>query len=165
MSPIVLIVVGGIAVLVIFGAGIALFAGGNQRNVDERLEQFVGSSDVVDIAEEIEVASGGADFADKMDSALSGRGFFAPTKDRISKADVKLRVSEYIIFVIMSAIGVAAAAYFLMNQSKILMVIGAVIGMQIPKIYLIIAASKRIKAFTNQLIDTLNLWVNAFLSG
>ena len=165
MSPIILIVLGGVAVLVIFGAGIALVTGGNQRNVDERLEQFVGSSDVVDIAEEIEIASGGADFADKMDSALSGRGFFAPTKDRISKADVKLRVSEYIIFVFVAAIGVAAAAYFLMNQNGWLAAFGAVVGMQIPRIYLGITASKRMNAFDNQLSDTLNLWVNALRSG
>ena len=165
MPPIILIVLGGIALLVVFGAGIAIVAGGSQRNVDQRLEQFVGSSDVVDIAEEIEVSSKGDDLADKMDSALSGRGFFGPTKERISKADVKLRVSEYIVFVFLSAIGVAVATYFLMNQNKFLVVIGAVVGMQIPRIYLSMTASKRINSFDGQLSDTLNLWVNALRSG
>ena len=165
MSPIILIVLGGIALLVIFGAGIALVTGGGRANVDERLEQFVGSSDVVDITEEIEVSSQDDDFADKMDSALSGRSFFAPTKERISKADVKLRVTEYIILVFLSAIGVAVATYFLMNQNKLLVVVGAVVGMQIPRIYLGIAASRRMNAFDNQLSDTLNLWVNALRSG
>lgn len=165
MPPIILIVLGGIALLVVFGAGIALVTGGNRGNVDERLEQFVTSSDVVDIAEEIDVDSGGSDLADKMDSALSGRGFFAPTKERISKADVKLRVSEYIVLIFLSAIGVAVATYLLMNQNKILAVIGAVVGMQIPRIYLGMAASKRMNAFDSQLSDTLNLWVNALRSG
>ena len=165
MSPIILIVLGGIAVLVIFGAGIALVTGGNRGNVDERLEQFVTSSDVVDIAEEIEVNARGEDLADKMDSALSGRGFFAPTKERISKADVKLRVSEYIVFMFLSAIGVAVATYFLMNQNEVLAVIGAVVGLQIPRIYLGMAASRRMNAFDSQLSDTLNLWVNALRSG
>jgi tight adherence protein B len=165
MSPIILIVLGGIALLIVFGAGIALVAGGSRGNVDERLEQFVTSSDVVDIAEEIEVDSGRVDLADKMDSALSGRGFFAPTKERISKADVKLRVSEYIVLMFLSAIGVAVATYFLMNRNAILAFIGAVVGLQIPRIYLGMAASRRINAFDDQLSDTLNLWVNALRSG
>jgi tight adherence protein B len=165
MPPILLIVLGGVALLVIFGAGIALVAGGSRGNVDERLEQFVTSTDVVDVAEEIEADSGGDDLADRMDSALSGRGFFAPTKERISKADVKLRVSEYIVLVFLSAIGVAIATYFLMNHNKLLAIIGAFVGLQIPRIYLGMAASRRMNAFDNQLSDTLNLWVNALRSG
>ena len=165
MPPILLIVLGGVALLVIFGAGIALVAGGSRGNVDERLEQFVTSTDVVDVAEEIEADSGGDDLADRMDSALSGRGFFAPTKERISKADVKLRVSEYIVLVFLSAIGVAIATYILMNHNKLLAIIGAFVGLQIPRIYLGMAASRRMNAFDNQLSDTLNLWVNALRSG
>jgi tight adherence protein B len=164
MPPIVMIL-GGLALLMVLGAGIALVAGGNRGNVDERLEQFVGSSDVVDIAEEIEVDSGGDDLADKMDSALSGRGFFAPTKERISKADVKLRVSEYIVLIFLSAIGVALAGYFMMHRQLWAALLGAIIGMQIPRIYLSVTASRRMSAFDNQLSDTLNLWVNALRSG
>ena len=165
MPPVILMILGGIAVLLVLGAGIAIATGGSRGNVDERLEQFVSSSDVVDIAEEIEVDTKGEDLADKMDSALSGRGFFAPTKDRISKADVKLRVSEYIVLVFASAILVAAAAYIFMHGNMILVVIGAIVGLQIPRIYLGMAANKRMNAFDGQLSDTLNLWVNALRSG
>ncbi len=165
MSPLILIVLGGIAVLVIFGAGIALVTGGSRGNVDERLEQFVTSSDVVDISEEIEVGSGRDDFADKMDSALSGRGFFAPTKDRISKADVKLRVSEYIVLIFVSAFAVGLAGYLMMHRELWAAILGAVIGFQIPKMYLNSTAKKRINNFDNQLSDTLNLWVNSLRSG
>ena len=165
MSPLILIVLGGIAVLVVFGAGIALVTGGSRGNVDERLEQFVTSSDVVDIADEIEVGSGRDDFADKMDSALSGRGFFAPTKDRISKADVKLRVSEYIVFIFVSAFAVGLAGYLMMHRELWAAIVGAVIGFQIPKMYLNSTAKKRINNFDSQLSDTLNLWVNSLRSG
>ena len=165
MSPLILIVLGGVAVLVIFGAGIALATGGNRGNVDKRLEQFVSSSDVVDIAEEIEVGSGRDDFADKMDSALSGRGFFEPTKDRISKADVKLRVSEYIVLIFASAFGVGLGGYLLMHRELWAAILGAVIGFQIPKFYLNSTAKKRINKFDDQLSDTLNLWVNSLRSG
>ncbi|MCZ7669667.1 MAG: hypothetical protein M5U34_22065 [Chloroflexi bacterium] len=105
--------------------------GGGRSNVDERLEQFVATNDVVDIAEEIGDQSGD-DLADRMDSVLVKRGFFAPTKARISKADIKLRVSEYIILVFASAIGVAVATYFIMNKNVVLAIIGAIVGLQIP---------------------------------
>ncbi|PIE81977.1 MAG: secretion system protein [Chloroflexi bacterium] len=165
MPPIIFMALGGIAVLLALGASIAILTGGNRGNVDKRLEQFVSSSDVVDIAEEIEVDTKGEDIADKMDSALSGRSFFAPTKDRISKADAKLRVTEYIVLVVISAILVAFATYMLMHKNLVLTIIGALVGLLIPRIYLGVAANRRMHAFDDQLSDTLNLWVNALRSG
>lgn len=164
MSPLLLILLAGASLLVVFGAGIALVAGGSRSNVDKRLEQFVGATDVVDVVEEIE-ADRGDDLADRLDTALSGRGFFAPTKERIAKADIKLRVSEYIILVLLSAVGVGVLTYFLMNRNVVFALIGALIGLQLPKYYISYAAGKRMRAFDNQLSDTLNLWVNALRSG
>lgn len=155
----------GLAFLFVVGAGIALVSGGNRGNVDERLEQFVGATDVVDVVDEIETGKKGDDFADRLDKMLSGRGFFGPTKERIAKADVKLRVSEYFILVILSAIGVGAATYFFMNRNILLVIVGVLVGLQLPKFYISYAAGKRMRAFDNQLSDTLNLWVNALRSG
>lgn len=164
MPPLLLILLAGASLLVVFGAGIALVAGGSRSNVDKRLEQFVGATDVVDVVEEIE-ADRGDDLADRLDTALSGRGFFAPTKERIAKADIKLRVSEYIVLVLLSAVGVGILTYFIMNRGVVIALIGALIGLQLPKYYISYAAGKRMRAFDNQLSDTLNLWVNALRSG
>jgi tight adherence protein B len=164
MPPLLLLLLAAASLLVVFGAGIALVTGGSRGNVDKRLEQFVGATDVVDVVEEIE-ADRGDDLADRLDTALSGRGFFAPTKERIAKADLKLRVTEYIVLVILSAIGVGVATYFVMNRAFPVALIGALVGMQLPKYYVSFAAGKRMRAFDNQLSDTLNLWVNALRSG
>jgi len=164
VSPILLIVLAGAALLVVFGAGIALVTGGSRGNVDKRLEEFVGATEVVDVVEEIEVDRSD-DLADRLDTALSGRGFFAPTKERIAKADVKLRVSEYIVLVILSSLGVGVLTYFIMSRSLVLALIGALVGLQLPKFYISYSAGKRMRAFDNQLSDTLNLWVNALRSG
>ncbi|MBK8987450.1 MAG: type II secretion system F family protein [Chloroflexi bacterium] len=164
MPPLLLIVLAAASLLIVFGAGIALVAGGSRGNVDKRLEQFVGVTDVVNVAEEIE-SDRGDDLADRLDSALSGRGFFAPTKERIAKADIKLRVTEYIGLVFLSAVGVGIATYLIMNRSFPLALIGALVGLQLPKYYISFSASKRMRAFDGQLSDTLNLWVNALRSG
>lgn len=163
MEP-VLIGVMGLALLFIFGASIALVAGGGRSNVDKRLEEFVTTTETLDVAEEVGTEKS-SDLADRMDKALSKRSFFAPTKERISKADVKLRVTEYFALVVISAVGVGFAVYFLMNQNPFLTLIGVLLGMQIPKFYINYAANKRMRDFDNQLSDTLNLWVNALRSG
>lgn len=163
MTPLLLVIL-GVSFLFILGASVALVTGGGRANVDKRLEEFVTASEVAEAAEEV----GGeksTDLADRMDKMISQRGFFGPTKERIAKADVKLRVTEYFVLIVLSALIVGAATYFLMNQSMVLALIGVLVGMQLPKFYINSAASKRMRAFDNQLSDTLNLWVNALRSG
>lgn len=163
MTP--LLIFGGVAaLLLLIGAGVAFFMGSEQREVEERLEEFVAPGSF-DLPEDAEAVVGGPDMADRLDKALSRRSFFSPLRERLSRADIKLRVSEYIVLVILSAIGTAAAAYFLLNQSIILVLVGLLVGMRIPRWYLGFAANRRMNTFNDQLGDTLNLWVNALRSG
>ncbi len=157
-----LILVGGIAMLMIMGAGIALISG-SRSTVDERLEEFVGTNEVFDF--EPEPALQDEAVADRLDRSISDRGFFRKIKTRMAKADLKLRVSEYIAFQLLSAAAVGVGAYFLMGQTIILGIVGAIFGLFVPGIYVNFAARKRMRAFDNQLSDTLNLWVNALRSG
>lgn len=160
MLPIILI--GGIAMLMIMGAGIALISG-SRSNVDERLEEFVGSGEVFDFEPETSLRDEAV--ADRLDRSIAERGFSRKIKTRLAKADLKLRVTEYIAFQFICAIGMGAAAYFLLGGSMVLVIILAFVGLLIPGFYANYAAKKRINAFDNQLSDTLNLWVNALRSG
>jgi tight adherence protein B len=162
VSPLVLI---GIAfgVLVLVGAGVGLVLGGNRSGVDERIEQFVGTTPTF-----VPEADAGprSDVADRMDKAMAGRGFSERIKSRIAKADAKLRVSEYIMLQVLAAIGVGLASYFLLFDGNMVIAgIFAALGSQIPRMYLNYSAKRRLTAFDNQLSDTLNLLVNALRSG
>lgn len=163
MSPLILI--GIVAGLLVLGVGVALMTGGNQPKVDERLEEFVAPDIAYDVASDIAGGDSGPDMADRLDKALSGQSFFEPLRERLAKADVKLRVSEYIIVIVVSAIGTAAAAYFFLGSNQILMIVGLLVGMRLPRMYINTAANRRMNKFNNQLGDTLNLWVNALRSG
>ncbi|MCA9935371.1 MAG: type II secretion system F family protein [Ardenticatenaceae bacterium] len=164
MSSPILILVGVAALLFMIGAGVALLAGGGQKEVDERLEEFVASS-TFDVQDEIVDATDGPDVADKLDKALSGRNFFAPLKERLSRSDVKLRVSEYVILIFISA-GLGAGAGYLFFDGKLFFILaGALLGMRLPRMYVSFAANRRMNTFNDQLGDTLNLWVNALRSG
>jgi len=164
MSPL-LIVVALASIFLILGAGAAIvFSGGG--DVDKRLEEYVGPvTGTIDAPEEaVEVAR--PDMADRLDKALSGRDFFEKTRERLSKADLKLRVTEYFVLILLSTAAGGLAGYYLpRDNSYVFGVIGAVLGFMAPKWYVSFAAGKRIRAFDSQLSDTLNLWVNALRSG
>lgn len=165
MSPL-LIFGAALAAIFILGAGIAFVATGNQSAVDERLEQFVGSNTtIVELPESVE-ANDGPDVADRLDKALSGRNFFEPIRERISRADAKLRVSEYVTLVVISGVIGGVAGYFLpQDNSWFIAGIGIFLGIRVPRTYVRTMAKRRMQAFDAQLSDTLNLWVNALRSG
>ncbi len=163
MSPAILILIGAIALLMMFGAGIALLSGG-RGEMNERMQQFVTAGDVEMIdPEEYEVQQ--ADVADRLDQALSDRGFFEPIRKRIAMADLKLRVSEYILLQAVAAVAIAGIAYFVFDLNLVLVTLLFIIGLRVPRMYVGFAANRRLHAFEGQLSDTLNLWVNALRSG
>lgn len=163
MSPLILIVVGAIGLLMMFGAGIALFSSG-RSDVNQRMQQFVAAGDLelIDV-DQYEVAR--PDMADRLDEALSGRGFFEPIRKRIAMADVKLRVSEYILLQIIVAFAVAGIARFMFDMNLVLVIVLFIFGLRVPRMYVGFAGTRRLHAFEGQLSDTLNLWVNALRSG
>lgn len=146
-----------------FGAGLAIFAGGN-RQVEERMEQFVGEYEA-EAFERVTVEDEGARVSDRLDDAIADRPFFDPIRKRIAMADVKLRVSEYIGLQFVSAFGLALIGYWILDLNIVLVIVGFVIGLRLPRMYINYMANRRLRAFENQLGDTLNLWVNALRSG
>ncbi len=163
--PPLLIIAGALAVLFILGAGIALVMTSGQTAVDERMEQFVSTTVGVNLPESVDAADG-PDMADRLDKALSRRNMFEPIKERISRADAKLRVTEYIFLVVICGVVGGFLGYVLPQQNSwILGVVGIFLGLRLPRFYVRTMAKRRMQAFDGQLSDTLNLWVNALRSG
>jgi tight adherence protein B len=164
VNPLILLAIAA-GILMIFGAGVALLTGGGRSEVDERMEQYVTGTAAPAVVVDQPQATKRPDVADRLDKAIAGRGFTDRIRTRIAKADAKLRVSEYIALQFLAAAGIGLAIYLIFNQSLILAIPGAIFGLFIPRIYLDTAAKRRLRAFENQLSDTLNLWVNALRSG
>ena len=166
-TTLIFIGIAGVGMLVVLGAVAALVAGGGNRvNVDERLEQFSGAQDWDSSETQQETASERRTMADQLDKAISSRGFsfFGRIRERLARADMKLRVTEYIALVVMLAVVAALVGYFVLG-SLFAAVIGGLVAAQVPRIYASSAAKKRLQTFDNQLGDSLNLWVNALRSG
>lgn len=162
MNPLILLVaVAG--VLMIFGAGVALIAGGRSE-VDERMERYVGGTAEAVTVDERPSASR-TKVSDRIDKAIGERGFTRGIKARIAKSDVKLRVSEYIALRLLFAGAAGFLSYLIFDNILVVGIVGAIVGSFIPTIYLNYSARRRLRAFEDQLSQTLNLWVNALRSG
>ena len=162
MNPLILLVaVAG--VLMILGAGVALIAG-SRSEVDERIDRYVGGSTQVAAVEETTIFKRPA-VGERLDKAIGERSFTRGIRARIAKADVKLRVSEYIALRLVIAALVGVICYIIFDKNIIFGVVGAIGGSFILPFYLKTAARRRMRAFEDQLSQTLNLWVNALRSG
>ncbi|HEY0492718.1 MAG TPA: hypothetical protein VGD57_04550, partial [Candidatus Dormibacteraeota bacterium] len=80
--------------------------------------------------------------------------------DELAKADLKLRVSEYVM-VIVGLIILLCAILFLRFHSPVLALIGIPVGYFAPGFFLKFRQRRRLKAFNNQLGDTVVLLSNA----
>lgn len=87
----------------------------------------------------------------------------------LARADVKLTVTEYIIIKFLCALVGAGFGVFVGRASMAAMfasgLAGAVVFSFLPNLYLSIQARRRVKAFNNQLGDTITMMANALRGG
>src|SRR6266853_2214047 len=84
--------------------------------------------------------------------------------EELAKADIKLRVSEYVKLII-GLIVLLCAVLFARFHSPILALIGIPVGYFAPGFFLKFRQRRRLKAFNNQLGDTVVLLSNALKAG
>jgi tight adherence protein B len=164
-------VLAGLAVLLI-AVGIA--RAGSSR-VEERLERYASVQSSRDEPAKREQASiagmlQGSTTLKSLNRGLERRDFGAGIARDIARADLKLRVSEYLIMWAALTLGIPCAMYLLAPVveafgSPIAWVVGAVIGFRLPSFWLNRRKNGRLKAFNAQLADTITLIGNALRSG
>ena len=165
MSPIIL--VGGLllGLLLIAGAGIALLTG-SRSEVDERMDRYVGgAAAAAAVPVEQPKRPRRPAVGERLDTAIGDRGFTRGIRSRIARADVKLRVSEYIGLRIGFALLAGILVFVLLGRVPLFALLAFIAGSFIPPIFLNVTARRRLRAFEDQLSQTLNLWVNALRSG
>lgn len=123
---------------------------------------------------------------ERLNEALRGQSFFGKFQTNLNAADLKINVGEFLTTVLLCCLGgivigsVAAvvpdcatnrngALACLMSRNYLdaglFGIIGGAIGLYAPNFYVGWRKGGRLKAFDNQLGDTLNLLVNALRSG
>jgi tight adherence protein B len=148
-------------------------AGAGGSSVTDRLERYVSGRGA---QEKKKVTA--PTIADLLNSAaltslnkgLEERSFGANLARDIARADLHLKVSEYLALWTVSTLGIPLLMILLspfvtVFQSPIVWVIGAVIGFMLPRFWLGRRRAGRLNAFNKQLADTITLIANALRAG
>lgn len=168
MDPIVLFTL-IILVFLVVGGGIFFFRNQNDEQTDtkSRLDQFVSSVDSYydsDAFQESSNSQASSRFQN-IDAALEKQGFAQGITTSLAQANLKITVTEYFILIFLSVVGTAALSHFLFHATWLLTLGGVVMGFFLPRIYIGLLKSKRLRMFNDQLGDTITLMASGLKAG
>jgi tight adherence protein B len=158
----------GVLAVIILVIGIASIRAQRQEDIEERLGRYTSEYGSL-LAGYEDLQEGSADdepsvLAQRLDEALADREFAQKWRVQLARADLKLTVSEYFALHVISGIGAAVVGTFLFG-TPIVGGVAGIAGLFFPRFYVARKQGQRLKAYENQLPDTLSLWVNALRSG
>ena len=172
MDPIILAAAGlaSVAILLIF-AGLA--SSGSGAAINTRLERYAaGRDDTVKggANPNLQEMISGSEALQNLNKAVEQRSFGANLARDLARADLHLKVSEYLM--IWAASVVTVPVLFLLLGlflaplgSPIALIVGVVLGFFIPRFWLGRRKNGRLSAFNKQLPDTVMLIANALRAG
>ena len=164
--------VAGIAALAIFLIAVGVAMSGNNSGISARLERYAaaGTTDKGSGNQSLgELISQSATLA-QLNKAVEQRNFGANLARELARADLRLKVSEYLAIWAATTIGVPIL-FFLLGfvvptlGNPIVIVVGGLIGFMLPRIWLGRRKASRLSAFNKQLPDTITLIANALRAG
>ncbi len=148
-----------LVILVVFGMVARSMGSGD---VSDRLSQFAGRGSV-------EKEPGTQQAIARIDAVFAKSKSGNNIARDLARADLKWRVSEFIGVKVLAALAGAGIGAIIGRASPQAMLISSLVGAIVlsfaPNIYLAVRAGNRIKAFNNQLGDTITLMSNALRSG
>ncbi len=172
MEPTTL-VIAGVAALAILLIAVGAASSGSGAAINARLERYAaGKDDTVRAANQQNLGEmiAGSEALNTFNKAVEQRNFGANLARDLARADLALKVSEYLM--IWAASIVAVPVIFLLLGfviaplgSPIALLAGLLIGFIIPRKWLGRRKSSRHNAFNKQLPDTITLIANALRAG
>ena len=153
--------------IVMGGAAVGLIAvlGGllvSRRSRQSLIEERLGIAERQSAGEAISERR--TPVADALNRALVSRGVGADLATQLARADLKITVGEFMVATVILVVAAAGLAYFL--RRDVVITAGACLaGFFAPRFYVRILRNRRLKAFNDQLGDTINLMVNGIRAG
>jgi tight adherence protein B len=164
MEPMLFIFIfGGAAVVVLLVIGIVITARSERSLVDERLGRYLEAEEIKEKKAERDTP-----VSDWMNQRLERSSWGGGIARELARADLKLKPAEYIIVMILSGLGTAVVFWFLMGRGisiPIFPIIGFIVGLFLPRMYVRRQQNQRLVRFGDQLADMLNLMVNGLRAG
>ncbi len=155
------LIIGAVAILILVVGVVSTVR--SRGSVEERLQTFAGTTDM-QVTEKKESKKRSTPIADSLNRALEGRKVSENLSTQLARADLKLTVGEFLSLQVIAALGIGAAGY-LLSGTIVLGILAAVLGWFAPRWFVSFRQGQRLRAFNDQLGDTLNLMVNGLRSG
>jgi tight adherence protein B len=155
-----IIIVGGLVIIILLIIGIVVSVSSERALVEERLGQYV-EENVKDLNREAERAI----LTDWVSKRVEKTSFGDKIARDLARADIKLKVAEYLVLIVITTILGGGIAWLLGSRQPISFLIGAVFGFFAPSFYVRRQQRKRLNRFNDQLSDMLNLMVNGLRAG
>jgi tight adherence protein B len=167
--------VAAVAAAAIFLIAIGIATSGNGSGVSARLERYASARESGKTAE----SSGSGGLAELLEKSVAlaqlnrvveARDFGANLAREIARADLKLKPSEFLGLWAASIVGIPLLFIVLSLglpalRSPLALLIGALIGFMLPRLWLGRRKSGRLGAFNKQLPDTITLLANGLRAG
>ena len=152
--------------LIFLVLGIERLVRRDRSALDKRLRRYGGRAYQLTEEEQRKAASVQVTqmLAKKVEASLTGRTFAASLQTDLARANLKLTVGEFIMLQVAATAAIGVAAW-LISGTVLVGSVFAVVGWFIPKIWLGRRQAARLKAFNNQLADTIGLMSNSLRSG
>ncbi len=165
-SSLVLFVGGGLGLLLLV-VGVVSSVLSGRSVVEERLGRYSESGGMVS-ASSMQQATAkvkrSTPMADWLNRLGEGTDLFDGISKNLARADIKLRPAEYMVVMVAVSLGLGAVLAIL-ARTLIFGIVGLVLGVFLPGIYVGQAQKRRLRKFDDQLGDMLNLTVNGLRAG
>jgi tight adherence protein B len=157
-----IIIIGGIVLIVVLLIGVIVSSNSERVLVEKRLAQYLddeGQKDSVDRQAQNSV------LVEWVSRRVEKTSFGDRIARNLSRADLKFKVGEYFVLILVTILVGGLITWFIGNQHPISAAIGAVGGSVAPGMYVKSQQKKRLQKFNDQLSDMLNLMVNGLRAG
>lgn len=154
---------GGITCLIV---GLDRVLRRDRTTLDKRLRRYGGRAYQLTEDEQKQAASTQVTqlLAKRVEASLSGRTFAAALQTELARANLRLTVGEFVVLQLGATV-VAGLLAWLISGAVFVGGAFAVVGWFVPKVWLGRRQASRLKAFNNQLADTIGLMSNSLRSG
>jgi tight adherence protein B len=161
MTPVLILSIGGGLAFIMLVVGIIMSITAEKNLIEERIGIVTDSKE----AKTRKQRSAPTPVTDWLNKRVEGTSFADRLSRSLARADLKMKLGEYIALLIISSISTGAIAYFLGGQFIVAGIIGFIVGCFLPGMYVKSQQKKRLVKFGEQLPDMLNLMVNGLRAG
>jgi len=157
-----IIIIGGVVLIILLVIGVFVSSNSERALVEKRLSQYLDDDNNQSASAQGPKRSLITDWVSKRVEKTS---FGDKIARDLSRADMKFKVGEYFVLILVSILVSGLLAWFIGNRLLISAGIGAIGGAIAPGMYMKSQQKKRLQKFNDQLSDMLNLMVNGLRAG